>query len=35
MRVRAWINGWRLVHVPASIVLFGAVVAHVISVWWY
>ncbi len=33
--LRAWINGWRLVHIPASIVLGGAVLAHVISVWWY
>jgi len=34
-RVRFWINAWRLVHVPASIVLVAVLAVHVLSVWWY
>ncbi|MBI4607129.1 MAG: hypothetical protein HY721_34630 [Planctomycetes bacterium] len=34
-RTKFWMNLWRAVHVPASIVLAGAVVVHVASVWIY
>ena len=34
-RVKFWINAWRVVHIPASIVLFGVVVIHVWTVWRY
>jgi hypothetical protein len=34
-RLRFWLNVWRLLHVPASIVLMATVLVHVISVWWY
>jgi hypothetical protein len=34
-RVRLLINAWRLVHIPATILLMGFVAVHVFSVWWY
>jgi hypothetical protein len=34
-RVRWFLNVWRLVHVPASILLLVVVAVHVVSVWWY
>lgn len=34
-RIRFWMNAWRAVHVPASIVLLGTVVIHIVAVWWY
>ena len=35
MRVRFWINIWRAIHVPASILLMAIVVGHIFSVWVY
>ncbi len=35
MRIRFWMNIWRAVHVPASILLMAIVIGHVISVWVY
>ena len=34
-RIRLFINSWRLLHIPATILLFGFVLIHVFSVWWY
>ena len=34
-RIKFWMNVWRAVHVPASILLFGIVILHVWAVWWY
>lgn len=34
-RARFTMNAWRLVHIPASIVLLAAILVHVVSVWWY
>ena len=35
MRIRFWMNIWRAIHVPASILLMAIVIGHVISVWVY
>lgn len=35
LRIRFWINSWRLLHVPATILLLGFILVHVVSVWWY
>lgn len=34
-RYRALLRGWRLVHVPCSIVLLALVGVHVLSIWYY
>jgi hypothetical protein len=34
-RARFWMNSWRVVHIPASIVLLAVIVVHVLSVWLY
>ena len=34
-RTKFAMNAWRLVHIPASIVLLGVIVAHVVSIWLY
>ncbi len=34
-RVKFAMNAWRLVHIPASIVLLAAISAHVLSIWLY
>jgi hypothetical protein len=34
-RIRFYMNIWRAVHVPASILLMVFVVVHILSVWWY
>ncbi|MCA9323408.1 MAG: hypothetical protein KDB53_21920 [Planctomycetes bacterium] len=34
-RIRFWMNIWRAIHVPASILLMAIVVGHIISVWIY
>lgn len=34
-RAKFTMNAWRVVHVPASIVLLAVIVAHVVSVWFY
>jgi hypothetical protein len=34
-RYRALLRGWRLVHVPCSIVLLAFVAVHVLSIWYY
>jgi hypothetical protein len=35
LRYRALLRGWRLFHVPCSIVLLALVAVHVISIWYY
>jgi len=35
MRIKLLINCWRVVHVPASIVLMAVVIGHIFSVWIY
>ncbi len=35
LRYRALLRGWRLVHVPCSIVLLALVAVHVLSIWYY
>ena len=34
-RLRFWLNSWRAVHIPASILLTALVILHILSVWWY
>jgi hypothetical protein len=34
-RARFTMNAWRLVHIPASIVLLAVIAVHVVSVWLY
>jgi hypothetical protein len=34
-RYRALLRGWRLVHVPCSVVLLALVGVHVLSIWYY
>jgi len=34
-RVKFAMNAWRLVHVPASIVLLAVITAHILSIWLY
>lgn len=34
-KIKFWMNFWRAIHVPASIVLLGIVIIHIVSVWWY
>lgn len=34
-RYRTLLRGWRLVHVPCSIVLLALVAVHVLSIWYY
>jgi len=34
-RVKFAMNAWRLVHIPASIVLLAVISAHVLSIWLY
>jgi len=34
-RAKFAMNAWRLVHIPASIVLLGVIAAHVVSIWLY
>jgi len=34
-RIRGWMHGWRVLHVPAAIVLLAVVLVHVVSVIWY
>jgi hypothetical protein len=34
-RAKFTLNAWRIVHVPASIVLLGVILAHVVSIWLY
>jgi len=34
-RVKFAMNAWRLVHIPASIVLLAVITAHVLSIWLY
>jgi len=34
-RTKFLLNFWRLAHIPASIVLVGLLVFHVMTVWWY
>ena len=33
--LRFWLNSWRAVHIPASILLMALVILHILSVWWY
>lgn len=35
VRIKFAMNAWRLVHIPASIVLLGVIAAHVVSIWLY
>lgn len=34
-RAKFTMNAWRIVHVPASVVLLAVIVAHVLSIWFY
>ena len=34
-RIRFGFMAWRLIHVPAALLLAAAVAVHVVSVWWY
>ena len=34
-RIKFWMNLWRAIHIPASLALIGAVLVHILSVWWY
>ena len=34
-RLRFWMNAWRLVHIPATVLLLGVVGVHILSVTWY
>ena len=34
-RIKFWMNVWRAVHVPASILLMGVVILHIWAVLWY
>ena len=34
-RARFTMNAWRLIHIPASIVLLAVIAVHVLSVWLY
>ena len=34
-RARFIMNAWRMIHVPASIILLAVIVAHVLSIWFY
>jgi len=34
-RIRFWMNIWRAVHIPASILLLALALVHVVSVWMY
>ena len=33
--IRRWMNTWRLVHVPCSVLLLALIVPHVFSIWYY
>ena len=34
-RVKFWMNAWRAVHIPSSVLLLGLIVIHIASVYWY
>jgi len=34
-RARSWLGGWRILHVPLSVVLLALVVVHIFGVWVY
>ncbi len=34
-RLRFWMNLWRGVHIPASVLLTALVILHALSIWWY
>ena len=35
LQIRAWLNVWLAVHVPATIALLAAITAHILSVFIY
>ncbi len=35
VKYRAWLNMWLLIHVPATVGLVGALIAHIVSVFFY